>query len=351
MRIWAASSGVHHRPAFITAPHPLTTAPHEPRGSLESPIQASEEPILNRAEQLPRHFEVDCPVQKHAWIGRNLHTGEKVFIKRKPSRIPLSIRFHNEVSLYRRLDAEFQRSPVVRVPRLLYAGRRNLFVLEFVRLSNDARMNQLRQSDAVRRAFLDGLVRFNSALRFQRSDIVQYVAGAAHNPVHVGISLALRNRRLLGRSLIMRAIRILRAASAKQRPVSQYLLHNDIKIRHNWALDEESRFVVFDLERAGMTRKWALFDVVSASYDPAFPAQLDLELVDGLLRRIPLPERQNLIVPSQIAVSVTLRAIARACSQPEERWLRALDIAMQWIEDDVLGRNDTRNSWNGEEWG
>jgi hypothetical protein len=30
--------------ASIAAPHPLTIAPHKPGGSLESPIQVSEEP-------------------------------------------------------------------------------------------------------------------------------------------------------------------------------------------------------------------------------------------------------------------------------------------------------------------
>jgi hypothetical protein len=45
-------------PASIAAPHPLTTAPHEPGGSLESPIQVSEEPVLRagvrRSERLRR---------------------------------------------------------------------------------------------------------------------------------------------------------------------------------------------------------------------------------------------------------------------------------------------------------
>jgi hypothetical protein len=306
--------------------------------------------FMSRREQLPAQFEAVHQMQSHAWIGWDRAARQRVFIKTKPSRIPFSLRFWNEVLLYRKLDRELGHSHVLRIPRLLYTGRRHVFVLEYVPLSDDAKANRLLESSSVRRAFLDGLVRFNSALRSEGGVAVHRVAGLIHSPVQLGISLALRNRRLLGNARIMRSIRVLRLADSMQRPVKRYLLHNDIKIRHNWALDDDDRLVIFDLERAGLTRKWALFDVISAAYDPAFPADLDFALVDGLLNRMPGRERHRIVVPCQIAVGVALRAIARTCSQPEPKWLQTLDGALEWIEGDILeiGRRAMRGSPSDE---
>ena len=264
-----------------------------------------------------------------AWHAKDLASDEEVFLKSKKTRVPFDVRYRTELLLNQRLGEIFRDSKVLRVPRLLGAGPpERLLVLEWVGLQGDVGQSSLNSKKNVRDAFCAGLAELLSVPMKAPLGYLPLINGVIHDPVLTGFSLSLRASRELGLSRLWRLWRLLIVGWWRQRRIGRFLLHNDLKTRHNWALDEHGRFVVFDLERAGITRKWPLFDLITVAFDQRWPRKIDQQLIANFMALLPEQERGRINIWAQIAVAVAVRATGRVYAKPETHWLIAFDEAL-----------------------